>query len=297
MIDLTKNLVTEDYLVDWVKERGGILYTRKVTNIDKIDLSKCPPNTLVCLTGYSHLVNHFFKNIINKFSNKIILITIETDWFEMKSEYLNNPLLEHWFTWNKQMEHQKLTCIPIGLNKDRHLQAMQQFLSKKHSEKSKFFATNLSTSSNPERIKQINLAKTQWSSFCSFIENIPFSRSYFNSSHVDYNGRIQVDITDPKCYEILSDYKFILSPPGAGIDCHRTWEALYTGTIPIVISSSINELYNDLPVVTVPSWEIITKEFLDQQYEEIQKKLHNNEYNMDKLYFEYWKNMIERKQR
>ena len=293
MTDLKKRLVTEDYFVDWVKEKGGVLHTRKFTNIDSINLSKCPPNILVCLTGYPHIVNDFFKNIIQKFTNKIILITLETDWFEMKSEYLNNPLLEHWFTWNKQMEHPKLTCIPIGLNKDRHLRSMQQFLSKKKSEKSKFFATNLSTSSNPERIKQVHLAKTQWSSFCSFIENIPFHKSYYNSSYVD--GKIRIDVTDKRCYEVLSDYKFILSPPGAGIDCHRTWEALYTGTIPIVISSSINELYNDLPVVTVPSWEIITKDFLERQYEEIQRKLQNNEYNMDKLYFEYWKNMIERK--
>lgn len=295
MVDLTKKLVTEDYFVDWIKEKGGVLHTRKLTNIDSINLSKCPPNTLVCLTGYPHIVDNFFKDIVQQFTNKIILITLETDWFEMKLDYLNNPLLEHWFTWNKQFHHPKLTCIPIGLNKDRHLDAMQQFLSKNQLGKSKFFATNLSTSSNPERIKQVKLAKTQWSSFCSFIENIPFSKSYYISSHVD--SKIKIDVTCQRCYKVLSEYKFILSPPGAGVDCHRTWEALYTGTIPIVISSSINELYNDLPVVTVPRWDIITKEFLEQQYEEIQRKLQNNKYNMDKLYFEYWKNMIERKQK
>lgn len=295
MVDLTKKLVTEDYFVDWIKKHNGVLHTRKVTNIDNTNLSQCSPNTLVCLTGYPNIINHFFKNIIQKFTNKIILITLETDLFEMKTEYLNNPLLEHWFTWNKQFDHPKLTGIPIGLNNDRHLSAMQQFLSKKKLDKSKFFATNLSTSSNVDRIKQVHLAKTKWSSFCSFIENIPFSKSYYNPSHVD--GQIRIDVTDTKCYEILSDYKFILSPPGAGVDCHRTWEALYTGTIPIIISSSINELYEDLPVVTVSSWDIITKEFLDQQYEEIQRKLQNNEYNMDKLYFKYWKNIIERKQK
>ena len=44
-------------------------------------------------------------------------------------------------------------------------------------------------------------------------------------------------------------YKFILSPPGAGFDCHRTWEALYLGAIPIVKTSSLDPLYKDLPVV------------------------------------------------
>ena len=46
----------------------------------------------------------------------------------MKDEYLNHPLLHHWFTWNKQYEHPKLTCIPIGLNLDRHLKPMLEFL-------------------------------------------------------------------------------------------------------------------------------------------------------------------------
>ena len=180
------------------------------------------------------------------------------------------------------------------LAKLKEKEKKQTLTEQKPPEKNKFFTTNLSTSSNPERIKQVELAKTKWSSFCTFIENIPFSRSYFNPSHVD--GKIKIDVTDSKCYEILAEYKFILSPPGAGIDWHRTWEALYTGTIPIGLTSSINELYEDLPVLIVPNWYVITKEFLEQQYEEIQKKLQNNEYNMDKLYFEYWKNMIERKQ-
>ena len=47
----------------------------------------------------------------------------------------------------------------------------------------------------------------------------------------------------------ISKFKFVLSPPGAGIDCHRTWELLYLDCIPIVQSSTINELYDDLPVL------------------------------------------------
>ena len=35
----------------------------------------------------------------------------------------------------------------------------------------------------------------------------------------------------------LSSYKFALSPEGNGIDCHRTWECLYLGVIPIVKKS------------------------------------------------------------
>jgi len=291
-----KLLVTEDYFVDWIKSENGVLHTRKVSNFNTFNLSECKPYTLVCLTGYPQIIDQFFKNIISNFKSKIILITIETDFFPMKDEYLNNyPILHHWFTWNKQYDHPKLTCIPIGLNFDRHLESINTFLKNADNNKSrnKLFAVNLSVSSNPERIKLIDIAKTKWKSFCTFIDNIPFSKTYFRPSVIE--GRIKIDVTNPKCYEILSEFKFILSPPGAGIDCHRTWEALYSGTIPIIINSSINEMYKDLPVLIVNTWDEITEELLNAKYEEIQNKLKNNEYNMDKLYFDYWKNLINSK--
>ena len=58
----------------------------------------------------------------------------------------------------------------------------------------------------------------------------------------------------------LTKYKFCLAPPGRGIDTHRCWEALMVGTIPIVFSSSLNDLYENLPVI-VDDWNIINKEY------------------------------------
>ena len=54
-------------------------------------------------------------------------------------------------------------------------------------------------------------------------------------------------------WEEQSQYQFILSPHGAGIDCFRTWEALVLGCIPIVKKSHISELFQDLPVIAVES--------------------------------------------
>jgi hypothetical protein len=295
MIDLNEPLVTEDGIVNWVNSNNGVLHTRKISNIHDINLSNCPPLTLVCLTGYPLIVDTFFNKIINNFRNKIILITLESDFFPMKEEYLNHTLLHHWFTWNKQIHHEKLTCIPIGLNYDRHNNSILTFLKSKNEnlQKDLFFAVNLSTSSNPERIKIIETAKTKWHYFCNHIENIPFLNTYRQKSFIE--GKIKIDVTNPLCYNILSKYKFVLSPPGAGIDCHRTWEALYCGTIPIIIESSINEIYFDLPVLIVPSWDIITKEFLETKYLEILEKINHNKYNMSKLYLKFWTNEINKK--
>ena len=76
MIDLNEPFVTEDGIVNWVNSNNGVLHTRKVSNLNNINLSECPLFTLVCLTGYPQIVDIFFNKIINNFCNKIILITL-----------------------------------------------------------------------------------------------------------------------------------------------------------------------------------------------------------------------------
>jgi hypothetical protein len=54
--------------------------------------------------------------------------------------------------------------------------------------------------------------------------------------------------------------RFVISPPGNGSDCHRTWEAIYLGAIPIVLKQYINsELLDLFPVIAVNKWQ----EFLE----------------------------------
>ena len=87
----------------------------------------------------------------------------------------------------------------------------------------------------------------------------------------------------------------MLSPPGAGVDCHRTWELLYLGCIPIVEHSSISELYEDLPILVVDNWDDISKELLEKQYTVIKEKVSRGEYNMNKLSAQYWVKIIKDK--
>lgn len=55
-----------------------------------------------------------------------------------------------------------------------------------------------------------------------------------------------------------SRYLFSVSPHGNGLDCHRTWEDLALGLIPIVKSSPLDSLYDGLPVVIVNDWTEIS---------------------------------------
>jgi len=60
-----------------------------------------------------------------------------------------------------------------------------------------------------------------------------------------------------------SEYAFVLSPHGVGLDCHRTWEALACGAIVLVPSSPLDCLYEGLPVIPIKDWEEVTPHNLD----------------------------------
>jgi len=59
----------------------------------------------------------------------------------------------------------------------------------------------------------------------------------------------------PKNYrELIKNSKFVVSPPGNGPDCHRTWESLYLGATPIVKARFWPFAKMSLPVLKVSDW-------------------------------------------
>lgn len=58
----------------------------------------------------------------------------------------------------------------------------------------------------------------------------------------------------------VAQVQFALAPPGFGIDTHRAWEILNLHTIPIVMSSSLDRLYEMFPVIIVQNWSEVFEE-------------------------------------
>jgi hypothetical protein len=85
-------------------------------------------------------------------------------------------------------------------------------------------------------------------------------------------------ITPRQYRNLVLRSRFVLSPPGNGPDCHRTWEALYLGATPIVHRDSWPFQAHGLPVLQVDSWG------------EIELKITNNstEVNNSWKYINYW---------
>jgi hypothetical protein len=55
--------------------------------------------------------------------------------------------------------------------------------------------------------------------------------------------------------KVLLNSRYVVSPPGHGPDCHRTWEAIYSGAIPIVLERAWPFQHISLPVLVVKDWK------------------------------------------
>jgi hypothetical protein len=90
-------------------------------------------------------------------------------------------------------------------------------------------------------------------------------------------------------YKNIMNHHFVLSPPGNGIDCHRTWEILYLKRIPIVKRvGRLEELYKDLPVLFINDYSEISKFYLKN----FLNKISDQSFNFDKIKFSYWKSFV-----
>lgn len=288
--------LTEDELTRWAKKENALLFTRTEKNIDTYNYTK-KENIIVVITGHINIINIFFDKIINKINSKIVLIIIEEDKILLEKKDLDNDKIIHCFSWNKPFIDKKLSSLPIGLNFKRHYETLLRWLKKNKINEEKIiereklvcFNCDLDASEDRKILKQV--IENKLKKICDQLPYIKPKKSYKTYSFAD--GRdIIINVTDEKCYDNWKNYKFILSPEGGGIDCHRTWEALMIGCVPIVKTSLINDLYEDLPVLIVNDWNELSLDLLNKTYKTILLKKINKEYNYKKLYSLYWKKII-----
>lgn len=74
------------------------------------------------------------------------------------------------------------------------------------------------------------------------------------------NSKVILNPITPKAYRrYIKSSRYVISPPGNGPDCHRTWEALYLNAIPIVKKESWPFKNLDMPVLQIEDWSSISQ--------------------------------------
>jgi hypothetical protein len=256
-------------LADYVHEKGNLLQPDQV-KADSIVFVE------------SELLEKYFQSVHPKIASPYILITHNGDVNIGKSfiKYIDSKII-HWFAQNVLVSHPKITPIPIGLENLRYY----------HSGITKIFDAQ----------KKYPLERSQKKSRVLFgfniQTNVPERQKAFDTLSVIKSGDQIESWPDPRDYlATLELYKFVASPPGNGVDCHRTWESLYMGVIPIVVRSFCMEYLTGLglPIWIIDDWEELSdydEKALNDKYDLIMNEANKNKIG-ELLDFTFWKELV-----
>ena len=100
-------------------------------------------------------------------------------------------------------------------------------------------------------------------------------------SNLNKNNIGNVSVTPKKYYRNLPKYKFVISPEGNGIDCHRHYEALMSGCIPILEDNPLTKKkYKNYPVLFTTDYSELNEDYLNAEYD----KMMDKKYDFSKLF-------------
>ena len=227
-------------------------------------------------------LDYFFKNIHPFIENPYILVSIGHDISTPGKFFdkLHDDNLFHWFGANGDINHHsKFTHIPIGLSTVYYphgnieiLGSVIDKVNKKIIVKNKLVGLNFIISTN----KAVRAPIWNYFHQKKYVSNLKCTN--FNDYLIN-----------------MAECNFIISPHGNGLDCHRTWEAIWVGTYPIVKESTLDYLYKDLPVVIVKNWSDITENFLHEKIKELISIGLKNKFRYEKMFFAYYHDLINSK--
>jgi hypothetical protein len=228
---------------------------------DWIDNLRPGQSLYVCTSAMSDFVANVFPRLASS-GRPFVLVTGDADELApvdlfpsaaAAAQFLDSPHLLAWFAQNCVVQHPKLVPLPIGLDyhtitiggvpwwgpKMTPAQQEAELLAIRHAP---------AAVRPPHRAYanfHFSLNKRFGSDRRAALAQIPLDS-------VDYEPRNTPRVQSWKKQRL--EHRFVLSPAGTGLDCHRTWEALCLGCIPIVRTSPLDGLWEGLDVWIVNSW-------------------------------------------
>ena len=249
-------------VADVVVDRGLTIYQKEYI------LSR--PCIIFCKTDFLNELFEFIREI--KKTHLYILITHNSDYPIDQNRYMKKPVnIVKWYALNVACAAHNLVPIPSG---------MERPLGMGYSSDPAILADRLKCDRNRQNLVYMN----------HNANNNHYERDFVteHAKQFDWCTWKNHGVSFHDYIKNVYEHDFVLSPPGNGIDCHRTWESLYMGTVPIVKHSILTNFFRDLPMLIVEDWSILSKEVLEYALCEIKEI----EYDYSKLTFSYWKKRI-----
>lgn len=197
--------------------------------------------------------------------------------------FVEDPRIIVWFSQNcVETTHPKLHPLPIG--QDYHTMSVSEFWGPKMSpfEQEKVV--------DDLRQQAAPLAERKCMAHANYHFSMTTKFAYDRYDALKQIARELVYYEPARCqrfdtWKKQTEYAFVVSPHGNGLDCHRTWEALMLGCIPIVKTSPLDPLFEGLPILIVKEWSDVNAELLSRTQKEYAEK---SDWQMEKLTLVYW---------
>jgi len=271
------------------------IYNSKINSSDiHLDIEKylaIKKNDIVYICNSA--VEIFFKNIFPFLKEPFILVSGDSDVsmpFNGYENYIDDEKLIVWFSQNLTISHPKIKNLPIGLD---------------------YHTISKPNESHPwgigmlpiEQENLLNNIKNNAPSFNNrkFGCYINFHFSYWGINQRGDRQECLKKINNSICWFAptyinredswiqMSQYCFVICPFGDGLDTHRLWETLILGCIPIIKTSGLDPLFEDLNVCIITDWSELNNDFL---LDFVLKQINSKKINSKKLTLEYWNNLI-----
>lgn len=208
-----------------------------------------------------------------------------TEVFSCEADFLafiDSPQIIHWFAQNAVLAHPKLSPLPIGI--DYHTMARGESA----------WGPRLPPAAQERLLLAIARdappPAERWpKAYADFHFAMSARHGADRARAVDALPPGLVDyaprrLLREEAWKAQAKHAFVISPHGNGLDCHRTWEALCLGCIPIVRKSPLDSLYADLPVFIVEDWGEVSANRLRDVFDQFQQR----RFNRERLTLAYW---------
>lgn len=200
-------------------------------------------------------IKQFYQQYLPHINYDFVLITHDAD-NPVTQEYLpilENRFLKKWFGMNCHFIHDKLQPIPIGIANECWPHGDKQAIldiANSSTTKTKLIYSNFDKNTNTIQREDVNKILNKLNGLNIETKKLPYK---------DY-------------LQTLASHKFVISPPGNSIDCHRIWESIYVGTIPVVLKSVPMIYFKDCPILFINQWEDLYNVDFENMYNTIKQK-------------------------
>lgn len=245
------------------------------------------PSIYVC----SDALSVFADQVLEQLTTPFILVSGDSDLTvdegslgKAFSLLVESPLLVRWYAQNRVGNHSKIHSLPIGLDFHSKWQEPQMWGGGHVLPATQAFELRVAFDVSPLWVNRIPRAYCDWTGTLDRGDRRECKNEIDERACIFPSGQK----TRSQTWLDQSQYAFVLSPSGAGPDCHRTWESLALGCVPIVRRHPLCDLFSQLPVIIVDEWSQVTQSFLEHQHMLMQAQ----QYNYSKILLSTWVDQI-----